>query len=95
METIPAKRAKRYVDNPDFLRMLARMVAAAGRRIGTSDEEELSALVQLEHLVDKAILDAVKGMRAAGVTWDAIGTATGTTRQGAQQRWGDRIKKGA
>ncbi|GAS94430.1 hypothetical protein RMCC_1396 [Mycolicibacterium canariasense] len=37
---------------------------------------------------DAELVAAVRAARAAGDTWDAIGMALGTTRQGAYQRFG-------
>lgn len=37
---------------------------------------------------DTELIEAVAAARAAGDTWDAIGMALGTTRQGAYQRFG-------
>lgn len=37
---------------------------------------------------DAELIAAVRAARAAGDTWDAIGMALGTTRQGAYQRFG-------
>lgn len=37
---------------------------------------------------DAELVAAVRAARAAGDTWDIIGAALGTTRQGAYQRFG-------
>jgi len=68
--------------------MLGRMMAAASRRVGESDIEELRELLALERVLDQALHDSVAGLRATGMTWQQLGEAAGTTRQGAQQRWG-------
>jgi hypothetical protein len=71
--------------------MVGRMVRAAGRRVGREDEFELAELLALRDDLDEAIADAVAGQRQYGnKSWTAIAAATGTTRQGAQQRWGKR-----
>jgi hypothetical protein len=38
--------------------------------------------------IDATIAKAVKGLRACGYSWAEIGSRLGTTRQAAQQRWG-------
>ena len=45
-------------------------------------------LIELRHDLDAAIRVAVEGQRARGMSWAYIASATGTTRQAAQQRWG-------
>lgn len=87
MATRSRRRARPYVETPDFLKMLARMMRAAAGRVGDGDVDELSDLVQLQKRLDQVVLDAVQGLRASGVTWDQIGEATGTTRQAAIQKW--------
>lgn len=71
--------------------MLRRMIAAAGRRVADADEVELGTLLGMRHDLDNAIAEAVKGQRRRGVSWAFIASASGTTRQAAQQRWGERI----
>jgi hypothetical protein len=67
---------------------MRRMLRAAGRRVGRCDLEELGILMELRGDLDNAITVAVEGLRVDGYTWARIGEITGTTRQGAQQRWG-------
>lgn len=92
MTTRQRKRAKRRErSTQDFLGMVGRMMRAAGRRVGMEDEFELAELIGLREQLDEAIADAVAGQREYGKkSWSAIAAATGTTRQGAQQRWGKR-----
>ncbi|MCV7068291.1 hypothetical protein H7H51_25865 [Mycolicibacterium farcinogenes] len=40
---------------------------------------------------DAELVAAVKAARDAGDTWDAIGVALGTSRQGAYQRFGKAV----
>ena len=75
----------------EWLQMLRRMIAAAGRRVADADEVELGTLLGMRRDLDKAIAEAVKGQRRRGVSWAFIASASGTTRQAAQQRWGERI----
>lgn len=67
--------------------MLARMIAAAGRRAAAGDPEELTRLRALVDQVAAALSVAVAGLRSNGHTWSSIGEATGTTRQAAIMKW--------
>lgn len=71
--------------------MMARMLTAAGRRVGDADPEDLTALLELRELVDVAILEAIRGLRNSGSTWQEIGDAVGTTRQAAIMRYGPQL----
>lgn len=87
--TVRRKRAPRPLETIDWLEgPMRRLIRAAGRRVGDADEPELAALLALRDDLDAAIVDAVAGQRAHGVSWAGIGRGTGTTRQAAQQRWG-------
>jgi hypothetical protein len=79
---------RRYTTTADYLRMLRRMTAAAGRRVSEADAEELAELIAIRDDLDGVIRRAVAGLREDGYTWESIGAATGTSRQAAQQKWG-------
>lgn len=72
----------------EFIGAVRRFLRAAGNRVADSDEPELRALLALRVDLDEAITVAVQGQRAVGRSWAYIATATHTTRQAAQQRWG-------
>jgi hypothetical protein len=77
------------VETPEYLGMVGRMIRSAGRRVGDADPEDLEQLLALRAQLDDAIRDAVATQRGVhGRSWADIARATGTTRQGAQQRWG-------
>jgi len=76
------------VETPDFLKMLSRMIRAAGRRVAEADEQELIMLTHLRKELETAIETAIQGQRASGRSWEFIGLALGTTRQAAFQRYG-------
>lgn len=80
---------KRAVETSDYLRMVERMIRAAGRRVGRADAEDLGQLVALRFVLEKAIVDAVVELRDDGITWESIGEATGTTRQAAIMKWAE------
>lgn len=86
-----ARRKRQERETGEWLKMLRRMIAAAGRRVADADEVELGMLIELRHDLDKAIATAVTGQRSRGVSWAYIAAATGTTRQAAQQRWGQKV----
>nr|WP_274637088.1 hypothetical protein [Microbacterium bovistercoris] len=67
------------------------MLRAAGRRVGDADEVELGMLLELRHDLDNAIAEAVRAQRDRGASWSFIASATGTSRQAAQQRWGEKV----
>lgn len=85
-----SKRAKKSVEALEFIGAVRRFLRAAGSRVADSDEHELRALLALQIDLDEAIAVAVQGQRSVGRSWAYIATATGTTRQAAQQRWGGR-----
>lgn len=88
MPTPPRRRPRRYTETTDFLVMLRRMVAAAGKRVSRADADDLRELVAIRNDLDIAIGRAVEGLRRDGYTWAGIAEALGITRQAAQQRWG-------
>jgi len=71
--------------------MVRRVISALGERAAAEDPEQLRALVDLQADLQVAIYRAVAGQRAAGITWEAIGSATGTTRQAALMKWGPHL----
>jgi CRP-like cAMP-binding protein len=77
-------------DALQYLAFVARIIRTGGRRVGQADEFELAELLALHDVVDEAIQIAIDGQREHGKSWAAIADATGTTRQGAQQRYGRR-----
>jgi len=79
----------KQVETSDWLKMLSRMIRAAGRRVGNADEHELAGL---RDQLDQAIRFAIMGQRSSGHSWSHIGQALGLTRQGAFQRYGDQDK---
>ena len=94
---LPSRRSKRparYVESIDFLAMVRRIVRAAGARVGQSDVDELRALVAIRADLDAAIVEAVRGLRNAGYTWESIGAELGITRQAALMYFNPRLKEG-
>lgn len=85
------RRARREYETLDFLKACRRMLAAAGRRCADADEVELAELLTLADELQAATQAAVDGMRARGCSWSYIAMALGTTKQGAQQRFGRKV----
>jgi hypothetical protein len=83
-----SKRPKRVRETAEYAGMVRRIIRAYGRRVADRDLEELAGLAALRADLDTAIGDAVTGLRSAGFSWTDIARVMGTSRQGAQQRWG-------
>ena len=84
------RRLTREREIPEYAGMVRRVIRAHGRRVGDADPEDLEGLVEMREVVDEAISDAVRGLRAGGCSWAQIARGLGTTRQAAQQRFGER-----
>lgn len=68
--------------------MMARMVAAYGRRVGNADPEDLRTMLELRDHLEAAIAVAVAGQRSHGWSWAGIARGLGVTRQAAHARYG-------
>lgn len=88
------KRPKRVWENPQYIRAVARMIRAAGRRCA-QNENGLRELDLLKDVVSAAMQRAVDGLRAGegladgqeGCSWSEIGSYLGITKQAAQDRF--------
>lgn len=77
------------VETKPFLGFVRRVIRSAGRRVADGDIEALADLVAVRDDLEAAISEAVKGLRADyQYSWADIGRVTNTTRQAAQQRYG-------
>lgn len=86
-------KAGRYRETSEFVGFVRRSIRALTKRVGAEcDIEGLGPMLQLQQQLDESIGAAVAGLRAAGYSWAEIGARTGTTRQGAQQRWGKAVE---
>lgn len=79
--------ARRYRQTSDYVNDLARMIRAGGRRVAGADPADLAQLDRLHQAVNAAVIEAVRGQRSQGITWESIGEAFGMTKQGAIMRW--------
>jgi ribosomal protein S20 len=90
----PASRAKltpnrrRPVENDEHASFVRRVIRAHARRVAAGDVDALADMTGLATELDKAISQAITGLRAAGYSWAEIAARLGVTRQAAQQRWG-------
>jgi hypothetical protein len=84
----PRPRRRDVVENDEYAAFVRRIIRAFARRVATGDVEALTDMVGLSALLDEAIGDAVKGLRAHGYSWAEIADRLGITRQAAHQRWG-------
>ena len=85
---LTANRRRDVVENDAYAAFTRRVIHAYARRVATGDVEALTDLVGLSQQLDRAILQAVTGLRACGYSWTEIATRLGITRQAAHQRWG-------
>lgn len=78
------------------VRTLRTLVAESGGRVAAEPEPLLAAMTQLAEIgerIDWALLSLVGEARTFGVSWQAIGTALGVTKQAAQQRFAPYVKE--
>jgi hypothetical protein len=87
------KRPKQQRDNQEFDAFTRRILRAYAARIASGDIEALRTMASLSLEVDSVVTLAVLGLRQVPYSWEAIGEALGTSRQAAQQRYGDRTER--
>jgi hypothetical protein len=90
-----AKRAKRVVENAEYVSFTRRILRAYGRRVAEGDIEALRSLVLFPSDVDAVTRIAVKGLREFGYSWAEIADRLGVSRQAVQMRYGDKTERGA
>lgn len=67
-------------DHSEYLRAVARMIRAAGARVGTGDPTDLAELLELRAHVDAAIAAALVAQRESHSLGE-LATALGVSRQ--------------
>jgi hypothetical protein len=89
-DALTRKQRNRVVENPEFAAFARRILRAAARRVANGDVEGLAGLVALRSEVEAAIGEAITGLRSPqwSYSWADIARVLGTTRQAAQQRYG-------
>jgi hypothetical protein len=85
------------IDDSEFSDLIGRAIARIDptieRRLETEPQAHLDLAVLTHRAHEEAgrlLRSAVSSARAAGWSWEAIGSALGMSRQAAQQRWGRR-----
>ncbi len=91
----PAKRAKRQVENPEFVAFARRILWAYARRVGAGDIEALTSMTVLAAEIDLVVREAVQGLRRFGYPWTDIAARMGVSRQAVQMHYGDPSERGA
>ena len=81
-------RRRRPVENDEYASFIRRVLRAYARRVATGDVDALTDMTGLATEMDKAISQAITGLRTTGYSWAEIAARLGVTRQAAQQRWG-------
>lgn len=76
------------VETPEYAAMVERMIRAYGRRVGEADEVDLARMLEVREAMNAAVVAAVVGQRARGLSWAEIARGLGTTRQSAQMTYG-------
>ena len=86
----PRKRARRTVENADYISMVRRVVRRLRERVGRDgDIESLIELAALRPELDDAIYDSVTLLRGEhGFSWAEVGRVLQISRQAAQQKYG-------
>lgn len=77
----------RYVETPDYARMLVRLVRRYGVRLADADYPDLADAIAIREELDAAIRDGIRA-QAARTSWAMVAHGLGVSRQGAWQRWG-------
>ena len=90
----PRLTPKHPVELDAYESMVRRVIAAHGRRVAHADPEDLAGLLNLHHAIEQAVEVAIHGQRLNGFSWTDIGRGLGTTRQNAQQRYGNQDRQG-
>ena len=88
------KRAKRTVENTEYVAFTRRILRGYARRVAAGDVEALRSMTALRADIDDATREAVRGLRVFGYSWSEIASRLGVTRQSAQMRWGDPADRG-
>lgn len=82
-------RKRGPVETIEYGKMVARMMRSWAARVTHADEPELAQMIAAANDLEVSIARAIYGQRTIyGRSWADIARATGTTRSGAQDRWG-------
>jgi hypothetical protein len=81
------QKSERVIEHDSYTDGVMRLIRGMGKR-ASADLEALQWPAGAVDYARGALAMAVDGCRARGYSWAEIGTALGTTRQAAQQRFG-------
>lgn len=79
---------KRRHEADELAAAALRMMRALARRAGEGDELALEVLAGVQRETHTITGAGVAGFRDSGRSWSEVASVLGTTRQGAQQRYG-------
>jgi hypothetical protein len=85
---LTVNRRPRVTENDEYSAFVHRVLRAYARRVARGDIDAIGDLAAIAGEADRAMRQAVAGLRKAGYSWADIGTRLGVTKQAAQQRWG-------
>ena len=83
------KRPRRHVENDEYADFLRRVLHGYTRRLARGDIDALASFSALVAEASEQLSEAVFFLRVRGYSWTDISIRLGTSRQAAQQRWGD------
>ena len=83
------KRRRRHVENDEYADFLRRVLHGYTRRLARGDIDALASFSALVAEAGEQLSEAVFYLRVRGYSWTDISIRLGTSRQAAQQRWGD------
>jgi hypothetical protein len=77
---IRGQRAERTTETADFGKAAIRMIQHMAKRVGASDLSQFGAMWEVRTEAEKAVTDAIDGLRASGFTWQQIAAEIGWNR---------------
>lgn len=82
------EKEKRQRSTEEVAGAARRMIRALGERVGDEDPIDLRLIVDLKSALDEALLEAIRGQRAATppFSYAEIAAGLGTSKQAVQQR---------
>lgn len=89
-KTLTSKHPTRVVENSDYIKFARRVIRGLAKRVAQGDVEALPDMVALGHELKTMTTQSITQLRTAhGYSWAEIADRLGTSRQAAQQRWGN------
>lgn len=96
----PTNKRGVYVEHDEFVKMVTRMIRAAGKRVQISDPETLALVAKLAQVLADIELDSARELNEQGFSWEAIAASQSIAMQTAYQKYAlgqraGRSRKGA